>query len=141
MDKAIITIVVFVMLFSTCSSPLPKYPPFSIPFFFDISKWREDSLACNGYRQGIIDNIMTNKSHFLYKTPIDTFLYYFAGYDYTFESFEHIEYIYWREYGYHCEANLNDAKVHRLCIENEPFFAVVVENKRRLVVQFIDGIP
>jgi len=74
MDKAIIAIVIVVMLFNTCSSPTPKYPPFSIPFPFDQKKWQEDTLACNGYRQSIIDSVMAHKDYFLYKTNIDTFL-------------------------------------------------------------------
>lgn len=84
---------------------------------------------------------MTNKSHFLYKTHIDTFLHYFGGYYATEQFGSTRQYSYWVEAGYHCRANLKNLNQYRIAVENETFWVVVARQRDNMVQEIALGVP
>lgn len=141
MVKIIVVLVIGLLSFTNCKYSADKTPSFFIPFPFDKQKWEEDSLACNGYRTSIIDSILSNKTDFLYKVNIDTFLYYFGGYRNAGQYGDTQCYSYWADHGYQCNADMSKKGEYDKAVQGTTFFAVVAEHKRQIVVNFILGEP
>lgn len=115
---------------------------FKLPFEFDKAQWKLDSLACNGYRQKIIDSLVINENKIRYKVSIDTLLSYLTGYcasDTSSNSKKY--YYYWTEPGYHCNAALTKKGELRKAIDSEPFLMIIADKKRNIVSNIIYGIP
>jgi hypothetical protein len=111
------------------------------PFSFNKSKWKEDSLACNGYRQSIIDSIVINKYFFVHKKNCDSVLFYLDGYRYIEESTSKIHYYYWRRAGYHCHVDLTKRGEYEKAISSEPFFAIIADKRNRTISDIIYATP
>lgn len=115
---------------------------FKFPFEFDKTQWKLDSLACNGYRQRIIDSLVTNESKIRYKVSIDTILSYLTGYSASDSSSDGKNYYYyWAEPGYHCEADLSKKGELKKAMNSESFLMIVADKKRNIVSDIINGIP
>ena len=114
---------------------------FKLPFEFDKTEWKLDSLACNGYRQKIIDSLVINENKIRYKVSIDTLLSYLTGYRDSDTSSNSNKYYYWTEPGYHCNAALTKKGELRKAIDSEPFLMIIADKKRNIVSNIIYGIP